>query len=258
MIPCVHTFPWRDLPLPTALESIRESGITTLELDASPGSAHLDPLAGREAAGEVRSLLAGFQVAAVSAEHPDLPRREEEGGDEAVAYTVAAIKRAADLRVPVVCVSLGNTDVDAWDTAWQRALTALRMALYQTSRTRVKVAVTLTPDDVLNSLRKARRLLDGIDNPRLGLALDTGVMHYLRIQMSEALLVAGERLFHVRLRDATRTDPNRPLGAGQMHLAPLLRQLREHGYEGALSLSPPGPADLVPSATLLRQALSGQ
>lgn len=214
----------------------REAGITAFDLSATPDCDHLQAGEGREASARLRPVLEGSEVVAVTADHPDLARREEEGGDEAVAYTVAALKRAAELGAGVVVTSLGSTDVDAWDTTWERAMSALRMVLHQTIRTRVRLAVEITPDDVLNSLKRTRRLLESVNDPRLGVSIDTGYLYYLRIQLSEVLQAAGDRVFHVHLRDASRTQTHLPLGEGEVRFPPILRALGQHSYAGALSL----------------------
>jgi sugar phosphate isomerase/epimerase len=218
------------------VEAAKAAGITAFDLSATPKCDHLQAADGREASTRLRPLFAGSQVVAISADHPDLTALEDEGGDEAVAFTVDAIKRAADLGAGVVVTSLGNTGVDAWDTTWERGMTALRMALHQTIRSRVRLAVEITQDDVLNSLKRIKRLLTAIEDPRLGLSLDTGFLYYHRIQLSEVLALAEERVYHVHLRDATRTQSHRSFGAGEVRFPPFLRALRQHGYEGALSL----------------------
>jgi sugar phosphate isomerase/epimerase len=252
---CLNTWMWRDQPLADVLATTRELEVGGVELDVRPGSPHFDPLAGRDEVVALKSQLGELRVQALAADNPDLTRLEEDGGDEAVAHLVAALKRAADLRAGVVTTSLGASDVDAWDTVWQRGLSALRMALFQTARSPVRVAVVLSGDDALNSIRKVRRLLEGVNDPRLGLAIDTGWLHYLRIPLPEALLAAGDRLYHVRLRDATRRDFNRPLGQGEVNFPALIRQLRQHRYGGAISLSlsePPTPEALELARGLLR------
>jgi len=254
---CLNTINWHRQPLPLALQAAAELGVRTVELAATPECVHLDPLGGRDTLTRLKSELQGFEVVAVAADHPHLSRREDEGGDEAVSHTIGAIKRAGDLGARVVTVTLGATEVDAWDTAWDRAFNALRMVLYHTARSRVKLAVLVSDEDVLNSVRKARRLLTAIENPRLGLALDTGCLQYQRIQLTEALLAAGERLHHVRLRDASRTQPDLPMGTGEVNVAATIKHLRQHGYEGALSvtLRHPDPATLLQSVTKLQQLL---
>ena len=234
---CLNTWMWRGQPLADALAAAREWGADGVELDVRPGSAHCDPLAGRDAVVGVKSQLGGLSVAALAADSPDLTRLEEDGGDEAVAHLVAALKRAADLRAGVVITTLSTSDVDAWDTVWRRGISALRMALFQTARSPVKLAVLLSGDDALDSLRKVRRLLEGSGDPRLGIAIDTGRLHTLRMPLPEVLLNTGDRLFHVRLQDATRRGRSLPIGQGEVNFAATLRQLRAHGYRGAVSLS---------------------
>jgi sugar phosphate isomerase/epimerase len=233
---CLNTRMWHDRPLPEALEAARALEIGALDLSATPDFPHLRPLEGLRGVEALKPLLEGWEVAAVTADHPDFPRAENEGGDAAIAYTVAAVKCARTLGVPVVAISLGSTEIDAWDSAWARAGSALRMVLRETSRTGVRLAVRLDLGDVLNSLRKARRLLEEIPDPRLGLALDTGFLHYLRVQLREILEAAGGRVYHVTLRDAGRNDPFRPIGAGEVSFGATFRALRDYGYEGALSL----------------------
>jgi sugar phosphate isomerase/epimerase len=236
MFLCLNTLMWRDRPLAEALEAARATGVAALDLAATHQHQHLRPEEGSAGARALAPLLEGFRVAAVTADHPDLARAENEGGDEAIEHTVGAIRAAGMLGAPVVGTSLGSTEIDAWDAAWSRGVSALRTALHQTSRSRVKLAVELHTDDVMNSLRKARRLLEAIPDPRLGLTLDTALLHHLRIPLREALAVAGERLYHVHLRDAVKGDPYRSIGRGEFSFPAAIRALREHGYEGALSV----------------------
>jgi sugar phosphate isomerase/epimerase len=233
---CLNTLMWHDRPLPEALEAARATRITCLEIGATFAHPHLNLLEGRDPAGALRPLLEGWRVAAVTADHPDLSRAEDEGGDEAVAYTIAAVHAAHALGAGVVSTSLGSTQIDAWETAWVRAVSGLRQVLGRTSRTRVRVAVELNAEDVMNSLRKARRLLAEIEDPRLGLTLDTSLLHYLGIPLREALSAAGERVYHVHLRDAARGDYYRSIGRGEVSFPAAFRALREHGYDGALSI----------------------
>jgi len=227
---------WSGLPLEEALEAARATGITCLDLDATPSSTHFRPLDGPAAMAAVRPLLNEWQVTALTADHPDLPRAEEDGGEAAVEHIVAAMKRAKEVGAGVVSISLGSTEVDAWDAAWNRALSGLKHILHQTSRTGVRLGVILHRDDVFDSLRKVRRLLEAIPDPRLGLTLDTGLLHHLGIPLWEALEASGGRLHHVHLRDAIRRDPFRSIGRGEVSFPASFRALRKYGYTGALAL----------------------
>lgn len=234
MVLALNTLMWHDLPLAEALAAAARAGVTTLDLGATTACPHVDPL--HFDAKQVLPQLEGYRVAAVTADHPGMPCLEEDGGDDAVDHTVAAIRAARALGARVVSISLGSTGVDAWDMAWTRATNALKMILHRTANSGARIAVELHADDVLNSQKRLRRLLEEIPNPRLGVTLDTGYLYYLRIPVSALLEITGDRLYHVHLRDATRTDPYRAIGHGEVHFPAVFRTLKAHGYTGALSL----------------------
>jgi sugar phosphate isomerase/epimerase len=232
----LSTLMWADRPLPEALDAAAATGIRAVDLAATADHAHIALAGGRAAIEALRPQLEGWRVAAVTADHPDLSRAEDEGGEEAVRHTVAAIQAAKQLGAEVVTVSLGGTQIDAWETAWNRALAALRQVLGETARTGMKVAVEINQDDVLDSLKKARRLLESVPNPRLGLALDTAWLAHLRIQLRDALEAGGERVHAVHLRDAAPADPYRTIGEGNVSFPAAFRALREYGYAGPLTV----------------------
>ncbi len=227
---------WAGLPLDEALEQARALGVTTLELCADHGQGHLDLLDLKNTAADLAPRLEGFRVAAISAAHPDMPRDETEGGAEAVNWTVRAIRAADTLGARVVVVSLGETEIEAWESTWSRALSALRLALHRTRSSAVRVAVEITTEDVLDSLKKAVRLLAEINDPRLGLTLDTATLYFRRIELREALRLTPRRVFHVQLRDATRTDHRLPFGKGQVSVPATVKALWDAHYRGVLSL----------------------
>lgn len=234
---------WRDRPLAEALDAARATGLNSLELDASAGSPHLNVTGGPEAWSYARTQVEGWRVGALYAPHPALPCSENEGGLEAVEHTVAAMKAAKVLGARVVVTSLGDTGIDAWDQAWSRSIGALRVIVKQGQRTGVRLAVELSRQDVLDSLKKVRRLLEEIPDTRLGIALDTGLTYVMRVDWPEALLATGPRLYHVRLRDATRRSTLQTLGTGEVRFASIFRQLRAYGYVGSMALAQDPPQD---------------
>src|SRR3569833_2199278 len=172
-----RTHPYR--PLGEVLELLRPSGIAALDLAATPDAPHV-PLGTTEAVDAVRPQLEGWHVAAIMADHPDFPRLRDEGQADAVTWTVGAIQAAAELRAPVVTTSLGSTGVDAWDAAWERSLDGLRTVLRRTAQSEVRLAVRLNTNNEHNSHRKEHRQQKSIPDPRLGIAYDTGLLHFLR------------------------------------------------------------------------------
>jgi sugar phosphate isomerase/epimerase len=233
----LSTLMWRGQPLAEVLEAARATDVANLELYAGVDAPQVDVLGGYQAWTEVREQLGDLRVTAVAAPHPSLPCSDSEGGLEAVEYTVAAMKAAKFLGARVVVVSMGDTGIDAWDQAWERGIAALRMIVKQGQRSGVRLAVELNQEDVLNSLRKVRRLLEEIPDPRLGIALNTGLAYAMRVDWPEALLTVGHRLYHVRLQDATRRMAQLAIGHGEVSFTGVFKQLRAHGYAGAVSVA---------------------
>jgi sugar phosphate isomerase/epimerase len=233
---CLSTLMWPDQPIQESLAAAAPFEVRCLDLAAAAAHRHVPLSQGDEAIRELRESLEGWKVAALTADHPDLSRAPREGGAEAVAHTLGAVRAASALGARVVSISLGSTDIDAWETAWGRAVAALRQVLHQTARLPVRLAVKIHADDVLDSLKKARRLLVEIEDPRLGLTFDTAMLYYRRIDLREALDAAEGRLYHVHVRDATRSEFCLSVGRGEVRFGPVFRALREYGYDGALSI----------------------
>src|SRR5579864_5003381 len=103
---CLSTLMWSDRPLAEALESARSTGVRALDLGATPACAHLILTDARAGVDAVKPLLDGWEVLALSADHADLPRAEEDGGLEAVEHVVSAMKAARMLGARVVSTSL--------------------------------------------------------------------------------------------------------------------------------------------------------
>jgi L-ribulose-5-phosphate 3-epimerase len=232
----LHTRIWRNQPLDDALAAARTLGITSLDLNAAPPQPHVDPLAGPAAWEALRPRLDGFTLAAVTADQPDLSRRRDEGGADAIDAGAAALRCATALGAPLVSTALGGTEVDPWDAAWERSANALGLVLQRTARSGIRLAVELGVEDVFDSLKKARRLFVELPDPRLGVTLDLGTLYYQRIELREALDLVGTRLLHVRLSDATRRANQLPIGHGEVSFPAALRTLRERRYRGALAL----------------------
>lgn len=241
--------------IPGGLRQARAAACEAVELVLVP------PVPARAAVQELCWALQGTAIAAVSVDLPDLSRAEEEGGLEAVEQLAAAIHLARALGAPVVATRLGSTEIEAWDAAWERTVSGLQHALRTTRRAGVRVAVALGGGDVLDSLKKARRLLETIPDPRLGIVMDAGTFYWLRLDFAEALRHLGERVYHVRLTDGTRSSQCLEFGAGEVRYLALLRLLRRFRYRQALALggwehSPAGDIGAAAAATAVREWLA--
>jgi sugar phosphate isomerase/epimerase len=98
------------------------------------------------------------------------------------------------------------------------------------------VAVYLHAEDVANSVDKLRQILDAVDSVAVGAAFDTGMLHHLKIDLDAAFAAFGDRLYHVRLRDADADTYLAVPGRGQVDFPAFFGRLDEAGYEGVLAL----------------------
>jgi len=79
----------------------------------------------------------------------------------------------------------------------------------------------------LNTAEDARRLVEEIDNPNLGILLDTYHINIEEESFYEAIKVAGEYLFHVHLCENNRGIP----GTGHVNWEEVFRALKEINYD---------------------------
>ena len=235
----LHTLMWHRAPLAEGLGYAAELGLSSLDLGALPGCGHADPGAGdlQAEAERLRALLPpGLRVVAVTADHAGLSSLD--GGERraGIRYTVGALRLAEALGAAVVGTSLGSVPAGATnEECLQRAAEATGVCFGEHKGT-VGLAVELHVNDVVDSLAKAERLLELAQQPRLGVAFDTSLLHHHSITHAEAFRRLGDRLLHVHLRGATRETYFAVPGRDEVDFAGFFRLLRETGYRGAMSL----------------------
>jgi len=94
----------------------------------------------------------------------------------------------------------------------------------------------------------ARRLLDTIDHPAVGVNYDTGngIFYNDDLDPVEDLRAIVERVIHVHLKDTAGGRGEwafGPLGSGRVDLVEIVRTLRAHDFHGPWSLEVEGFAD---------------
>ena len=82
----------------------------------------------------------------------------------------------------------------------------------------------------LNTGAEALAFLDDVGSPNMGLLFDTFHMNIEEVSLADAILAAGERLYHVHLVDSNRLAP----GMGHIDFAAIIAALRQTGYRGYL------------------------
>jgi len=232
---------WSRQPLEAALAKARLLRIFALDLGARRTRHHLnlnDPARLDDEILQVGDTLdADFEVVAVSADYRDFTRAEDGARQEAIRYTARAILAAVGLGAPVVGTSLGSVPEGAdWEACAEKAAEALRSVAEEAEAQGATVAVYLHVEDMADSVARLRQVLDAVDSVAVGAAFDTGMLHYLKVDLDEAFAALGDRLHHVRLRDADENGYQAIPGRGEVDFAAFFRRLEEAGYQGVASL----------------------
>jgi sugar phosphate isomerase/epimerase len=105
------------------------------------------------------------------------------------------------------------------------------------------VAVEYKPLEMLGNADAALRLCEAVDNPALGVLLDTGHALWVGEDMPIVLRLIGDRLRHVHLGD-TPGPVEADLPPGWHHdFTSFMIAIDELGYRGAMSLDMYGAVD---------------
>ncbi len=96
----------------------------------------------------------------------------------------------------------------------------------------------------------ARRLVDMIDRPNVGVNLDYGNSVYFAKAncptLANAIETCGEKLFYTHLKNSVAGNPGRrptALSQGEINHREYLMRLREMGYDGPIGVEAPRPGD---------------
>lgn len=130
----------------------------------------------------------------------------------------------------------GHSDEEA--NAW--VVEALRQAA--PDATRRGVTVTLETHDAFASARRVAAVLDAVGSPHVAALWDSH--HPYRVGESAAEVVAAldTRIAHVHVKDARRAGPGPEewqlvlVGEGEVPVREQLQVLRQHGYQGYVSV----------------------
>jgi sugar phosphate isomerase/epimerase len=217
------------------------AGLPSLPNRIDPGVLQRIRLAARER---------GLVIAAVSGTfnmiHPD-PEQRRSGLQR---LNVVA-NASARLGAPVVTLCTGTRDPDnMWQPhpgndapdAWRDVLGALTEALALADQQHVTLAIEPETGNVINSARKARRLLDELKSPRLKIIMDAanlfhpGDLPRMKEILNEAFDLLGRDivLAHAKeLRHDGRTG-DLPLGTGALDWSYYLSLLRRANFTGPI------------------------
>lgn len=88
--------------------------------------------------------------------------------------------------------------------------------------------------DIVSTISQGIEIVDHVNNPALGLLLDSFHMNIEESSISEAIRAVGNRIVHVQANENHRGFP----GTGHLPWSDIARALHDVGYAGPISLEP--------------------
>ena len=211
----------------------------------------------------------GLDVVAVSGTynmaHPDAGVRRE--GLRRLRALVAA---APTLGTRLVTLCTGTRDrEDQWRAhpdnatpqAWADMAESVAAAAATAAEHGVVLGVEPETGNVVSGAAQARRLLDELASPHVGIVLDAanliraGELGRQARTLDEAFALLGGDLALAHAKDVLDDGTVVPAGAGGLDYARFIRLLAGAAYDGALVLHALEPPDVARSATFLRRHL---
>ena len=250
--------------LEDAADRIAEHGISSVQLQLGsvvrdvPTSQSLlrglDVLGERlsdDLASHAREVLAarGIGVAAVDGTynmiHPDPARRARN-----LDYLLRLIDLTHGFGTDIVTLCTGTREDIMWrpstanqsEDAWRDLLAPMRIAADAAERAGVRLAFEPEHNNVVDSARRARRLMDEVGSPAVKVLMDganifhRGDLDRMRDHLSEAFDLVGADivLAHAKDLDHDGDAGGRAAGQGQLDYSFYLAELQAHGFDGTL------------------------
>jgi sugar phosphate isomerase/epimerase len=214
----------------------------------------------------------GITLAAVSGTfnmiHPDPEQRR--AGLKRLRVLAGECK---PLGVPLVTLCTGTRDPeDMWrrhpdndsTAAWRDLVDSMRVAVAAAEEAGVTLAFEPEVANVVDTARKARRLLDEIDSPRLKVVMDganlfhAGDLARMRDLLDEAFALLGQDIALAHAKDLTHDGEagHAAAGTGRLDYDHYLTLLHSAGYDGPLILHGLSEAEVDASVAFLRGKLA--
>lgn len=256
-------------PVNELLSAIGEDGYDGMQLNLS--CLGLASLPDSVPAGELKAFAEaarkhGLAIAGLSGTynmvHPDAAMRRA-----ARARFANVVAAAPLLGAPIVTLCTGSRNADdMWaahpDNASPSAWTDLRAELEEALELAEKHDIRLEPEpgNVVANAVLARRILDEVKSPRLGIILDAANLVGDRLSdqacvMDEAVDQLGEHITLAHAKDVDRAGKVVATGAGAVDLHRFLRLLRSCGYDQAVVAHGFEHKDVAASGAALRALL---
>lgn len=259
----------------TVLRSVADAGFACAQYNmACSGLAAMPDEISEEQARSVAAAAkaSGVEIVAVSGTynmiHPDLAVRE--AGHRRLAVLAG---RCASMSTGLITLCTGTRDpLDQWKEhpdnnspeAWCDLLDAMATAVEIAERYDIDLGIEPELANVVNSVAKARRLIDELKSPRIKIVLDPANLFEVetlgeqRTIVGSAIDLLGDRIVMAHAKDRTQDGHFATAGKGVLDYSHYLRKLSEIGFDGSLithGLSAPEAGGV---AEFLKARLAGE
>ena len=254
--------PFRTEEARTLIPKIKQMGFDVVEL-ALEDPSHLD-------GGEVRRLLddngLGAVVCGAFGPSRDLTSDDPANVQGSLDYIKAALEFGQAVGAGVLAGPMYSAVGKARHIPdeqrkqeFDTAVAGLKKAAAMASDYGLRLAVeplNRFETDLVNTAEKARTLVDAVGNTSIGVHLDTFHMNIEEESVYNAILTAGDRLYHVHASESNRGTP----GSAQAHWSDLARGLKAVGYDGAVVIETftPGVKEIARAASIWRPMAPSQ
>jgi sugar phosphate isomerase/epimerase len=265
-----RTFPGSDPA--TVLASVAAAGYscTQYNMTCSGLPSMPDSISARQATRVAEaSASTGVAIVAVSGTynmiHPDPYARAD--GQRRLEVLAA---RCAELSAGLITLCTGTREpTDQWkrhpdndtEAAWDDLLAAMEAALSIADRHIVDLGIEPELANVVNSAKKARRLIDTMKSPRLKVVIDpanlfeVATLEQQRDLVSSAIDLLADRIVLAHAKDRTRDGRFTTAGKGVLDYAHYIERLRGAGFTGSVVTHGLSAHEASDVATFLRERL---
>lgn len=144
------------------------------------------------------------------------------------------------------------------EAAWSDLLTTMREAVEIADEHDLLLGIEPEPGNIVSTAARARRLLDEIDSPRLGIVLDPANLiegvppDRIDAALDDAFALLGDRIVSAHGKDRDAAGIVVPAGRGIVPWPRFLAGLHASNYEGPLILHGLDESDVADSVRFLR------
>jgi sugar phosphate isomerase/epimerase len=225
-----------------SFERVARFGYDAIELVGEPAN---------HDAAEVRALSLKHRIKVSSlcsiffGPERDLVAAEAENREKAKKYVRDLVDFAAAIDCPMVIIRpapFGKTSPTSDEASeWAWAVDGIRQSADYGAQKNIKFCIEAWNRYETyfgNTIVQVLKLRNAVDRPNVGVMGDSFHMAIEERSVPEAYRIAGKHLFHVHFADSNRAAP----GAGHTDFGPILRTLKEIGYDGYIAF------ELLPAA----------